>query len=169
MRTALPALALVLVACSGNAKPPAPVATRTPRPTEPPCPAAKPTKPNWPKDIPAFIPRPEGAVIEKVNPASKGNVTQVRFSVPMSLNESRLFVVDRFPAAGLALSRGDYEPGTEMDIPFQRNVALRGLVRVFATRERCTTLWLLAVVIDTDAPYDIGYTPPPSSTPLPFG
>lgn len=169
MRTVLPALALALVACSGEGPKPIPVPTQATRTTDPPCPAASPTKPDWPKDIPDFVPRPEGAVIEKVNPASDGNVTQVRFSVPISLNESRLFVVDRFPKAGLTLSRGDYEPQTELDVPFQRGEALRGLVRVFATRERCTTLWLLAVVINTNAPYDIGYTPPPSSTPLPFG
>ena len=85
----------------------------------------------------------------------------------MSLREGVLFVVDRFPKAGFTLGRGDAEQ-SEADAPFQRGEALRGLVRIFFKKD-CETLWLLAVVRNPNAPYDITYTPPPSSTPLPFG
>lgn len=171
LRYVVPAVALATLAagCSGNA--PAPRASATPgtiKPTDPPCPSPKPTNPKWPADVPEFIPRPKGVTIQKVTAASGGNVTQVRFSTPMSMVESRNFILTEFRNAGLHLGRGDAEPA-ELDVQFQRNEGLRGLVRVFATTERCSTLWLLAVVRDTSAPYDIGYTPPPSSTPLPFG
>jgi hypothetical protein len=162
------ALAVLATGCAGNAPAPTTAPTRTLAPTDPPCPKPKPTKPNWPKEIPDFIPRPEGVTIQKVTPASDGNVTQVRFSTPKSMTESRDFVLSEFKKNGLHLGRGDAEP-SELDVQFQRNEGLRGLVRIFATTERCTTLWLLAVVRDTSAPYDIGYTPAPSSSPLPFG
>src|SRR4029077_8192696 len=113
------------------------------------------------------VPRPAGVVIQRVD-RSKGNVTQVRTLVPMSLRESVLFVIKEFPKAGFTLGRGDAE-ATEADAPFQRGDALRGLVRMFATNEPCVTLWLYFVVHNTDAPYDISYSPPPSATPLPFG
>lgn len=162
------ALAVAATGCSGNANPPKAAPTRAPTPTEPPCPSPKPTSPKWPKEVPDFIPRPQGVTIQKVSEASEGNVTQVRFDTPMSMVESRNFILTEFQKNGLHLGRGDAEP-TELDVQFQRNEGLRGLVRVFATTERCQTLWLLAVVRDTSQPYDIGYTPPPSSTPLPFG
>ena len=161
-------LAVLATGCSGDAAPPVAVPSHTVAPTDPPCPSPKATRPRWPAEIPEFIPRPQGVTIQKVTPASNGNVTQVRFSAPMSLLESRTFILTEFKRAGLVLGRGDSEP-SELDVQFQRNEGLRGLVRVFATTERCLTFWLLAVVRNTSAPYDIGYTPPPSSTPLPFG
>jgi hypothetical protein len=163
----LSAVALLGVGCAGEASP-RPTAAPTLRPTDPPCPTPKPTSPKWPRDIPEFIPRPPGATIQKVSDTSGGNVAQVRFATPMSLFESRTFLLNELPKAGLVLVRGDAEPA-ELDVQFQRNEAVHGLYRVFATQERCTTLWLIAVVRNTNAPYDIGYTPPPSSTPLPFG
>ncbi|HEX8001131.1 MAG TPA: hypothetical protein VF519_00380 [Mycobacteriales bacterium] len=166
---AVPALALAALSCAPAAKPNAtPTRTVPAQATEQPCPAPKATKPKWPKDVPDFIPRPDGVTIQKVSDASGGNVTQVRFVTPMSMFESRNFILGEFPRSGLRLGRGDSEPA-ELDVQFQRNEGLRGLIRVFGTTERCTTLWLLAVVRDTSAPYDIGYTPPPNATPLPFG
>lgn len=167
------ALAIVttfaLAGCSGNGGPAAPTARPSfPVVSDEPCPTPKATKPKWPKEVPAFVPRPEGVTIQRVTNEQNGNVTQVRFSTPMSMLQSRSFVLSEFKKNGLQITRGDSEPA-EIDVLFQRNEGLRGLVRIFATTERCTTLWLLAVVRDVDAPYDIGYTPPPSSSPLPFG
>jgi hypothetical protein len=164
-------LTLGLTACTGEGEDPAAAPTTTapasPLDSGPHCPAPATTHPNWPKDVPDVIPRPAGLTIERVD-RSKGNVTQVRTTVPMSLREGVLFVVKEFPKAGFVLGRGDAEQ-TEADAPFQRGEALRGLVRIFATEKQCETLWLFAVVRNTNAPYDITYTPPPSSTPLPFG
>jgi hypothetical protein len=162
------ALVLALSACAGDGGAnPSPTARPIPTRSKVTCPAAKPTQPKWPKEVPDFIPRPQGAIIDRVD-NSKGNVIQVRFSAPISMDEGKTFILQEFPRSGLTLGRGDSEP-TETDVQFQRNEGLRGLVRVFITREVCTTYWLLAVVRDTSAPYDISYTPPPSSTPLPFG
>lgn len=163
------ATTFAVAGCSGGGG----TATPTARPSFPvvtdgPCPTPKPTQPKWPKEVPAFVPRPEGVTIQKVTNEQDGNVTQVRFMTPMSMLQSRSFVLAEFKKNGLQITRGDSEPA-EIDVLFQRNEGLRGLVRIFATTERCTTLWLLAVVRDVDAPYDIGYTPPPSSSPLPFG
>jgi len=172
LRTAASFLALALLAtgCTGeDGEPGAAPSSRVPVPvdTGPHCPPPQRTNPNWPADVPDVIPRPEGVTIQSTDRA-KGNVTQVRFVVPMSLRESVLYVVDRYPKAGFQLGRGDAE-ATEADAPFQRGEALRGLVRMFVTPKECETLWLLAVVRNPNAPYDISYTPPPSSTPLPFG
>jgi hypothetical protein len=164
-------LALALTACTGESADPGatPTTAAAPRATDggPHCPAPPSTTPDWPKQVPSVIPRPPGLTIQKKD-FSKGNVVQVRTIVPMSLRESVLFIIKEFPKAGFTLGRGDAE-ATEADAPFQRGEALRGLVRAFATDKECETLWLFAVVQNTNAPYDITYTPPPSSTPLPFG
>lgn len=172
-KTALAAaLVCALSACTGEvdpgpAQPTAAGSASASVDTGPNCPAPKSTSPKWPADVPTVIPRPPGLTIERVD-RSKGNVTQVRTLVPMSIRQSVLFIVREFPKAGFTLGRGDAE-ATEVDAPFQRGEALRGLVRVFITTDQCQTLWLYAVVKNTNAPYDITYTPPPSSTPLPFG
>jgi hypothetical protein len=162
---------LAVAACAGEGDEPGarPTLTDAPRATrsQPSCPAPKATKPVWPKEVPDIIPKPPGLKIEKVD-QSKGNVTQVRTMVPTSLTAAVGFIIKEFPKAGFTLGRGDAE-ASEADAPFQRGEALRGLVRVFATDQECSTLWLFAVVRNTNAPYDISYTPPPSSTPLPFG
>ena len=162
---------LTLSACAGEGADPGANPTTAPAPSAtdagPHCPAAPSTTPDWPKEVPSVIPRPAGVVIQKTD-LSKGNVTQVRTLVPISMRESVLFIIKEFPKAGFTLGRGDAE-ASEADAPFQRGEALRGLVRVFATNKECETLWLFAVVRNTNAPYDITYTPPPSSTPLPFG
>ncbi len=170
LRIAATLLVLLAAACTGEeGEPGAQPSSRVPVPvdTGPHCPPPQRTTPQWPADVPDVIPRPEGVTIQKVD-RTKGNVTQVRFTAPMSLRESVLYIVDRYPKAGFTLGRGDAE-ATEADAPFQRGEALRGLVRVFVTPKDCETLWLLAVVRNANAPYDITYTPPPSSTPLPFG
>jgi hypothetical protein len=168
--------ALVLVAalgaCTGEANDPLPTQASTPdsvRPTAtgPVCPAPKPADAKWPKDLPD-LPLPAGLEVARVN-RSSGNIVQVRGPVPMSLRDSVLFIVHEYPKAGFTLGRGDAE-ATEADAPFQRGEGLRGLVRVFYNpTNECETLWVFAVVQDTSAPYNLSYTPPPSSTPLPFG
>jgi hypothetical protein len=172
VRPAAVLLALLLLpACTGEGGDPVarPSLSAPPSAVDsgPHCPAPPATNPDFPSDVPDVIPKPRGLKIDKVD-RSKGNVVQVRTTVPMSLRESVLFIVKEFPKAGFTLSRGDAE-ATEADAPFQRAEVLRGLVRVFATDQECSTLWLFAVVRNTGAPYDISYTPKPSSTPLPFG
>jgi hypothetical protein len=171
-RTALAlALTCALSACTGETNDPSPVpstvAAPTPTSTIKPCPVKSAADQKWPREVPSVVPKPAGLKIVKID-TTKGNVVQVRSEVPFSLREAVLFIVREFPKAGFTLSRGDAE-ATEADAPFQRGEALRGLVRVFATEDPCLTVWLYAVVKNTNAPYDITYTPPPSSTPLPFG
>lgn len=161
---------LALSACTGEVDDPAPTAAPTASTSAPAleCPPAKKVaNDGWPKDLPSVVPRPDGIDVERVD-RTQGNVTQVRSMVPMSIRDSLLWIVREFPKNGFTLGRGDAE-ASEVDAPFQRGEALRGLVRVFATKELCQTFWVYAVVRNTNAPYDIGYTPPPSSTPLPFG
>jgi len=172
LRSFVLAAVLALTACTGEVSNPDPTAapTVTTSPSlGPECPVQpKRADEGWPKDVPDVVPRPPGLKVQKVDPRTQGNVTQVRADVPMSLRDSLLWIVREFPKNGFVLGRGDAEQ-TEVDAPFQRSEALRGLVRVFVTQEKCSTFWLYAVVQNTNAPYDIGYTPPPSSTPLPFG
>jgi hypothetical protein len=162
---------LALTACTGEvADPgaqPTPTVTSSPTRGMECAPQSKLANDGWPKDVPEIVPRPDGIKVAKVD-RTEGNVTQVRSMVPMSINDSLLWIVREFPKNGFTLGRGDAE-ATEVDAPFQRGDALRGLVRVFVTPEKCETLWLYAVVRNVNAPYDISYTPPPSSTPLPFG
>lgn len=168
-RTLIAAAVLALPACAGeSADPGAQPTTPAPAVSGQSCPPVTATPdPKWPKDVPSLVPRPAGLAVERVD-RTQGNVTQVRSMVPMSIRDSLLWIVREFPKNGFTLGRGDAE-ATEVDAPFQRGEALRGLVRVFVTPQDCQTLWLYAVVRNTNAPYDISYTPPPSSTPLPFG
>ncbi|MDQ1713752.1 MAG: hypothetical protein QOE45_3202 [Frankiaceae bacterium] len=165
------ALTCALSGCTGESADPGAGPTTftapTPSSSVPACPRRAVADQQWPKDVPSVVPKPPGLKIVMVN-NTKGNVVQVRSEVPFSLRESVLFIVREFPKVGFTLGRGDAEQ-SEADAPFQRGEALRGLVRVFATDQPCTTVWLYAVVKNTNAPYDITYTPPPSSTPLPFG
>ena len=165
------AAVLALSACTGEGGDP----TARPTPTTPAatqsgpeCPPVADKADGWPKDVPDVVPRPNGFAAEKVDRQTQGNVVQVRGPVPMSMRDALLWVVREFPKAGFSLDRGDAE-ATEIDAPFRRGEALRGLLRIFATPEVCQTYWAYAVVRNTNAPYDISYTPPPSSTPLPFG
>ena len=164
----LAAAVLALAACTGETDPGAQPTTPAPTISGQSCPPVTRTPdPKWPKDIPAVVPRPAGLAVQRID-RTQGNVTQVRSMVPLSLRDSLLWLVRELPKAGFTLARGDAE-ATEVDAPFQRGEALRGLVRVFITPQECETLWLYAVVRNTNAPYDISYTPPPSSSPLPFG
>ena len=90
----------------------------------------------------------------------------VTFSVATSLRDGVLHVVREFPKHGYQIGRGDAEV-SEADAPFQRGT-IRGLVRILS-RERCHTLWLMAVGQSGFVPFAPNYSPPPSSTPLPFG
>jgi hypothetical protein len=166
------ACVLALTACTGEVRDPGTPPPRTSSvatPTIEACPSATTSpKENWPKDVPSVVPRPAGLEVQRVD-TSQGNVTQVRAIVPMSVREGLQWIVRELPKAGFTLGRGDAE-ATEVDAPFVRGDALRGLVRVFLVPgNQCQTLWLYAVVRNTNAPYELGYTPPPSSTPLPFG
>ncbi|HVF05733.1 MAG TPA: hypothetical protein VNA20_12905 [Frankiaceae bacterium] len=172
LRSFLVAAVLALTACAGEVADPGAQPTPTPPAATgsgPACPpASRAADDKWPKEVPDIVPRPAGFELDKVDKQTQGNITQVRGYVPMSMQEALLWIVREFPKAGFALDRGDAE-ATEIDAPFRRTEALRGLLRVFVTPEECRTYWAYAVVRNTNAPYDISYTPPPSSTPLPFG
>ena len=175
MRRCVPralACGLAVVALSGC---PSSTTTRTgsttptrPAATASACPqGAPPTPAQWPAAVPDDLPKPAGAVIEKVEPLANG-VTVVRFSTESSLREGVLYIVKEFPAAGYTLGRGDAEV-TEADAPFEKG-PVRGLVRMLA-QEQCRTLWLLAVTRQGGGavPFAPNYSPPASSSPLPFG
>jgi hypothetical protein len=169
VRRLLPALLAVVLsaaACSDGK----PDAQPTPQPsrsvvTVSPCPVPSLRPALWPPDVPADLPKPEGAVIEKVERAPN-NVTVIRFSTPTSLSEGVIHVVKQFPRQGYQIGRGDAEV-SEADAPFQKG-NLRGLVRLLA-QQQCKTLWLLAIGTGGDVPFAPGYSPPASSSPLPFG
>lgn len=166
------AAVLALTACTGKVNDPgaSPAPTVTPEVSGQQCPPVqRATDDGWPDDVPDVIPRPAGLTVDRVDKAQAGNVTQVRTTVPLSMQDSLYWIVRELPKAGFTLGRGDSE-ATEIDAPFQRGDALYGLIRVFPSpQEECRTLWVYAVVRDANAPYDISYTPPPSATPLPFG
>jgi hypothetical protein len=161
-------LLLALAACGEGEKTAVPPTNPTPTPSvtlAAPCPSPTTRPALWPPDVPADLPKPVGAVIEKVERTENG-VLVVRFSTPTSLREGVLHVVRQFPQRGYQIGRGDAEV-SEADAPFQKG-SLRGLVRLLAQQD-CHTLWLLALGTDGGAPFAPNYSPPASSSPLPFG
>lgn len=121
-----------------------------------------------PREVPADLPLPPEATVTEVKQQS-GGLTVVRFSTPDSLRASILFVLDKLPASGYVLGRGDAE-SFEADAPFTRG-ELRGVMRMVATEE-CRTEWLLAVADGSTGGSPVvvpSYSPQPSATALPFG
>jgi hypothetical protein len=164
--------AVGLTGCSGSsgadtAARPSAVTTTTAAPS---CPkpshveAAK-----WPAKVPADLPKPPGAHIDDQQTAQDG-VHIVKFSTQTSLRDSVLFVVEKFPAAGYTLGRGDAE-ASEADAPFIHGDT-RGLVRMLQVG-LCQTQWLLATVdvaaSTGNSPLLTPHTPTGSPSPLPFG
>jgi hypothetical protein len=136
----------------------------------PTCPKPSHVEPaKWPAKVPADLPKPPGAHIDDAQTAQDG-VHIVKFSTQSSLRDSVLFVVEKFPAAGYTLGRGDAE-ASEADAPFIHGET-RGLVRMLQVG-LCQTQWLLATV-DTsvstgNSPLLTPHTPSGSPSPLPFG
>jgi len=138
-----------------------------------PCPTPSVAKrTQWPAAVPADLPKPPNATVTENTTTSDG-VHITKFTTPMSLRESVLFVVGKLPKAGYVLGRGDAEV-TEADAPFVHNSTdTRGLVRMLATQP-CTTLWLLATVKANSSPTGGSpllptHSPSGSPSPLPFG
>ena len=172
-RRLLPLLALVaLTGCSDSGDP---TATTSPAPTRtaatPPsaCPAPAGTELDWPAAVPADLPKPPGASEAQVESRTDG-LTVVKFTTPISIRESVLFVIDAMPKAGYTLARGDAE-NTEADAPFVKG-DLRGVLRMIAVQE-CRTDWLMALARATPGGAPGGGAPllpgRPNASPLPFG
>ena len=63
---------------------------------------------NWPKPVPADLPRPPGSNHASVALANS-TLTVVQFTSEISLREAVLFVLNDYPKAGFVLGRGDAE------------------------------------------------------------
>ena len=161
---------LLVSACGGGGEPaaqPTGGASLQPRPTVSACPPAGSGRFAWPKEVPAELPQPPGAKLEKVT--REDGLTIVRFRTLASLQDSVLFVVREVQKAGFTLGRGDAEP-SEADAPFGRG-DLRGVYKMLNTAP-CITDWLVAVTRDqptSTSPLLPTPTGTPGSQPLPFG
>lgn len=150
---------------------PSSVVLATPtRATPSPCPAPPSTSPDWPKELPADLPKPPGATIVRVDKLPNG-IVGVRFSDGMSLREGVIWILDSFKRGGWVLGRGDAEP-SEADQPFTRGKEF-GQVRLIATDQPCLTQWLMYYGI-RDAPSQTApplpvYSPKGPASALPFG
>lgn len=162
---------LLVSACGGGGEPagqPSTTPSLRPQPTVSPCAPPGPARFAWPKEVPADLPQPPGAVLEKVTRA-EGDLTIVRFRTLTSLQDSVLFVVREVQKAGFTLGRGDAEPA-EADAPFGRG-DLRGVYKMLNTAP-CVTDWLVAVTRarpNSTSPLLPTPTGTPGSQPLPFG
>ena len=172
---ALVAGAVLLTGCSGSApasvaaaSSPAPSAAAA-APTEPGCPTATAEATTearaWPDVVPADLPQPPTTTVTDVQERTDG-LTVIMFTTATSIRDSVLFLVEKLPAAGYTLARGDAE-NTEADAPFVKG-GLRGVMRMVAV-EPCRTDWLMALTSGAT----IGTSPllptRPSASPLPFG
>ena len=134
-----------------------------------PCPAPVGADLEWPASVPADLPKPPGAASAQVESRTDG-LTVVKFTTPISIRESVLFVIEAMPRAGYTLARGDAE-NTEADAPFVKG-DLRGVLRMIAVEE-CRTDWLMALARATPGGAPGGGAPllpaRPNASPLPFG
>ena len=165
------ACAITLAGCTGGKHQATPAPTQSLY-TPPPCPTpAVTTATKWPASLPADLPKPTNATIQKngVSTTPDG-IHIVRFVTPTSLRESVLFIVNSYPKAGYALGRGDAE-ATEADAPFVHG-SIRGVTRI-SQLAQCQTLWLTATVKTSGgiggSPLLPPHTPSSSPSPLPFG
>lgn len=175
--TAVAAAMLVAVSvtgCGGSGSPqsvatPTPVASPAAAQASPTCSAPPATDFSWPEEVPDDLPVPPGARLTDVQERTDG-LTVVMFTTPVSIRESVLFLIEKMPAAGYTLARGDAE-NTEADAPFVKG-ELKGVMRMIAV-EDCRTDWLMAITTGVAAGAPGGGTPllPPraDASPLPFG
>jgi hypothetical protein len=161
-------VAIAAAGCGGSSSgtpSTAPVGTFSP----PTCPSVSSSKPHWPATVPATLPKPPNATVLSTTTSSNVHIT--KFTTPMSLRDSVLFVVGKLPKAGYVLGRGDAE-AAEADAPFlSPNGQTRGLLRMVELGA-CETEWLLASVNAQAVPGTSPLLPPhasPSPSPLPFG
>jgi hypothetical protein len=167
---AVAAVAGATTACSGSSSGPPASAPSFVTPSTAVCPS--PTKappPNWPAAVPNDLPKPPNARLLGLAQTTTDGVHILKFTTPMSLRDSVLFVVQKLPKAGYVLGRGDAE-AAEADAPFIHGPT-RGLVRLLEIG-LCQTEWLLATVntqSPTGTPLLPPHTPSGSPSPLPFG
>ena len=172
------AVVLLLAGCTSSSKPdagPSAAASPSAAPSQaaavnalPTCKPAASKPYTWPKPVPADLPKLPGATLGETK-QTKDGLTVVRFSTETSLRDGILFIVQKLPAAGYVLGRGDAEQ-TEADAPFSKN-DLRGVLRGIASQV-CRTEWLLAVTRARPGGTGNPLLPPrpgASPSPLPFG
>jgi hypothetical protein len=115
-------LAAVVAASITRARPaeitPAPAASA--EPTLPPCVHAGPPV-NIPSEFPKNFPFPPGTLITGNKPAKVG--TALIGFIPMQLDDARRFFIQKLPAAGFQLGRGEVEPG-EIEARFAGNAVV---------------------------------------------
>ena len=164
--------AALLAGCGGSAAPPTATPSASAAPAAqaaPTCGPAPATELTWPAEVPADLPKPPGAKRTDVQERTDG-LTVVMFTTPTSIRESVLFLIEKMPAAGYTLARGDAE-NTEADAPFVKG-ELKGVMRMIAV-EDCRTDWLMAITTGAPAGAPGGGTPLLSpradASPLPFG
>src|SRR3954469_21262837 len=157
---------LVAAGCAGGSAPPS-VGQPSPSVTPSACPGlAQPSGiRNWPRPLPADLPRPPGSNHAKV---ALGNttLTVVSFDSPISLREAVLFVLGQFPKKGFLLGRGDAELN-QADAPFGRQ-GFFGQVRINGSGP-CSTQWLVAVGAAQGGTSPLLPAPSGTPSPLPFG
>lgn len=119
-----------------------------------------------PKDVPSIVPIPAGGQLLSDTTTADG-LRVVRFSIPTSLRQGVLFILDRYPKAGFVLARGDAE-ADEVDAPFaSKSGTLRGALRL-TVAQPCSTTWILALARTGTAAAIPSYTPSNRATPPPF-
>jgi hypothetical protein len=164
----------LLAGCTGSGEPQSaatPVAPTTEQPAavQATCAPAPARGFAWPKEVPSDLPVPPGAKLTDVQERTDG-LTVVMFTTPINIRQGVLFLIEKLPAAGYTLARGDAE-NTEADAPFVKG-NLRGVMRMIAV-EACRTDWLMAITSGAPAGAPGGGNPilPPraGASPLPFG
>ena len=128
--------------------------------------SAVPTQ-SWPIEVPADLPKPESSKLSAVTQES--GVTIVRFDTSSSLREGLVPLLKDLRTSGFEIGRGDAEP-READVPFARQ-GVRGIFKLVSVAQ-CHTAWILGITRKGgpgSGPVLPGFSPPPSSAPLPFG
>ncbi|HVU71905.1 MAG TPA: hypothetical protein VHE83_02985 [Mycobacteriales bacterium] len=134
------------------------------------CPTVSVAPVDWPKILPADLPKPPGAVL--TGETVQNNVVYLRFNTSSSLREGLLYMLRELPKAGYTIGRGDAEV-TEADVPFTNPAVIAALRLTVAGT--CATSWILAVgrraastgVLQPNSL--IPHTVPAGASPLPFG
>jgi hypothetical protein len=115
--------------------------------------------------VPAALPKPPSATRAKTT-YRNFQLSVVTFTSALSLRDAVLFILDRLPAAGFVLGRGDAEPG-QADAPFTGS-GVFGQIRL-NVQLPCRTQWLVAIgVAHNSSGSPLLPKPVASASPVPF-